>query len=579
MRRRFPRILVPIIALVSAAGLWLLFTLLPNPRPVDIGQLGGTRARTVTGAFHIHTTRSDGGADPDEVASAAERAGLEFLIFSDHGDGTRSPEAPRYRGGVLTLDAVEISTAGGHYVAIGLPATPYPLGGEPETVVEDVRRLGGFGVVAHPASKKSDLRWSDLSLDVDGIEWLNADSEWRDESPLRLLPATVRYLLRPHTVLASLLDRPVRAFAAWDKLAARRRTVGFAGSDAHGQVRQATTRDGESPWVIGFPDYEQLFRTFSQHVQLARPWSGNPHGDATLLLDALRGGRIFTVVDALAAPAALSFEAFSSGRTYGMGEQVPDAQVDASPVELRAAAALPDEGRIVLFANGRPVTESYGPELRHRTEEPGVYRIEVHIANAPGTPPIPWIVSNPIYIGAPQMAAAASAPRTPTSTAALIGGGEGDEGVDWVVERDESSRGSVEIGSGGLTFRYRLGLQAAPDLFVAAVRALEPNDLDSFDGVGFDVVATKSLRVSMQLRAAGGATEQRWRRSFYADTTAQRVTIPFDEMKPVSRDTSESPPQNGPRQSDSLLFVVDVVNALPGSAAEVVVSELALERW
>src|SRR5437660_1084547 len=52
---------------------------------------------TVPGILHVHTTRSDGGGTVDEVAAAAARAGLAFVIFTDHGDGTRAPDAPVYR--------------------------------------------------------------------------------------------------------------------------------------------------------------------------------------------------------------------------------------------------------------------------------------------------------------------------------------------------------------------------------------------------------------------------------------------------------------------------------------------------
>src|SRR5206468_3693727 len=86
-----------------------------------------------------------------EIAAAAARAGLKFLVFTDHGDATRPPDRPVYRSGVLCLDAVEISTTGGHYIGIDLPAAPYPLGGDARDVVEDVKRLGGFGVAARRA--------------------------------------------------------------------------------------------------------------------------------------------------------------------------------------------------------------------------------------------------------------------------------------------------------------------------------------------------------------------------------------------------------------------------------------------
>src|SRR5262245_47782735 len=90
--------------------------------------------RTVAGAYHVHSTISDGAGDVNTIAAAAKRAGLQFVILTDHGDGTRTPEAPRYVDGVLCLEGVEISTDGGHFVALGLPATPYPLGGDPAGV-------------------------------------------------------------------------------------------------------------------------------------------------------------------------------------------------------------------------------------------------------------------------------------------------------------------------------------------------------------------------------------------------------------------------------------------------------------
>ena len=68
----------------------------------------------------MHTTRSDGAAGKPAIAAAAAGAGLQFVIFTDHGDATRPPDPPVYIEGVLCLDGVEISTADGHYVACHL---------------------------------------------------------------------------------------------------------------------------------------------------------------------------------------------------------------------------------------------------------------------------------------------------------------------------------------------------------------------------------------------------------------------------------------------------------------------------
>ena len=95
----------------------------------------GLQRRTIAGAFHVHSTLSDGSGTRSEIAAAAARAGLQFVVFTDHGDGTRQPEPSGYASGVLCIDAVEISTNTGHYIALGLGTAPYRLGGEASTVV------------------------------------------------------------------------------------------------------------------------------------------------------------------------------------------------------------------------------------------------------------------------------------------------------------------------------------------------------------------------------------------------------------------------------------------------------------
>src|SRR5262249_24443557 len=143
-------------AAVTSAVVVLGILSLPPPRLLLANHFYDN---TVPGIIHVHTNRSDGRASANEVATAAARAGLKFVVFTDHGDATATPEPPVYRSGVLCLDGVEISSMGGHYLALDMPAAPYPLGGDPRDVVEDVKRLGGFGVVAHPESPKPALMW------------------------------------------------------------------------------------------------------------------------------------------------------------------------------------------------------------------------------------------------------------------------------------------------------------------------------------------------------------------------------------------------------------------------------------
>src|SRR5688572_17070287 len=99
------------------------------PRPLRTTSASDAFGQVLAGAFHIHTIQSDGALGRQQIALAASRAGLHFAVFTDHGDGTRAPSPPEYLHGVLCIDGVEVSTNQGHYVALGLPAVPYPLGG------------------------------------------------------------------------------------------------------------------------------------------------------------------------------------------------------------------------------------------------------------------------------------------------------------------------------------------------------------------------------------------------------------------------------------------------------------------
>ena len=571
MHTRGARVLRGMVGGVVLAVGCLLLTLPQKPQQVDMTRWSGVNGSAVSGAFHIHTTRSDGGASVDEVAKAAQRAGLEFLIFTDHGDGTQGSDPPQYRSGVLTLDGVEVSTAGGHYIAVDLPPTPYPLGGEPDSVIEDVRRLGGFGIVAHPTSSNTDLRWNGSTQDFDGIEWLNGDSQWRDENAASLLVAAPRYLLRPSETLASLLDRPDDALTVWDESTRYRKVVGLAGSDAHALIATGTNND-KNRWTVAFPDYEQLFRTFSIRAQLFGPLLRDADHDANELMEALRAGRIYTVIDALATPVHFQFEATGSARTYSMGERVPVGDT----VELYANVAAPVGSNLVLLADGTPVHTATDSELRYRFPSPASYRVEVYLDNSPGSPKIPWIVSNPIYIGEePEMRV--PSPRIPSVTVPLTAGGEGSSTSTWAIEHDANSTATVRIDAGRITFNYRLGDSIANDLSAAAVRLLDVGELVGFDGVGFDVVSDRPVRLSFQLRAGTftGEGEPRWRQSFYADTTPRRVIINFDELDPVAASLQA---QVDLSQTNALLVVVDQVNSLPGSEAEVVLSDVSLER-
>ena len=64
---------------------------------------------------------------------------------------------------------------------------------------------------------------------------------------------------------------------------------------------------------------------FSARVILGAPPTGDAGRDAALLLDAIREGAVFSVVDAIAGPGALDFRAAAGGAIVPMGEMLPAA--------------------------------------------------------------------------------------------------------------------------------------------------------------------------------------------------------------------------------------------------------------
>ena len=566
-----PRAIKVLAILLSVVAL-VLVTLLPPPTR-------GTAPpppSTVRGAFHIHSTRSDGSGSVEAIAEAAASAGLQFIILTDHGDATRAPDAPAYRSGVLTLDGVELNTASGHYAVIGLPQSPYPIAGSAEDVIEDVRRLGGFGIAAHPGSPRPSLSWQAWTAAFDGLEWLNGDSEWRDEPRLPIARALVTYLIRAPQSLGMLLDRQDGIFNRWDALARQRKIVGLAGTDAHARLgfRQRTDPDA-SALHVRLPGYEVSFRALSNHIVLDAPLSGDATLDARVVLDAIRRGHVYSVVDALASPGSLSFTATSGAQSAQLG----DALAIEGDVMLRASANAPPGTTLVLLRNGARVHEVVDAALEYNGGNgAGVYRIEAYTAISPGGPAVPWMVSNPIYAGLhPKPAPPAGIPepvsRIParTSEAAAESGPNDTSAVNAAPLTDPRAR--TFAGDPAIDWSFALSPGTPAGQF-AAVSVPVSAGLGAFDRVRFRIAAPAPMRIWVQLRAPVGNTE-RWGRTVYVDSESRLVDLPLASFAAIGVTTTSQPPLD---RVDSLLFVADTLNTRPGSKGSATISEIGFVK-
>lgn len=540
-----------VLALTVAVGVVAVTVTSMPPRAVTL-RPAPSIPEPVRGAVHVHSRRSDGTGTVDQIAAAAARAGLQFVIVTDHGDAMRQPDPPAYRSGVLCIDAVEITTAGGHLVALGLrDRAPYPLGGDPRDVVEDVARLGGMSIAAHPASPKASLRWSDWRTPVDGLEWLNADSEWRDEPAGVLLRALLTYPWRKPETLAALFDRPAEPLRTWDALNSQRRVVALAAGDAHANLGVGSDADtgGPSALHLAMPSYEQVFRTFSVALPAIR-LRGDAATDAQAVVREIRQGHLYSSIDGLASPARLSFSASSGTQTATGG----DVLAVGGAVSIQVDTNAPPGARISLLSGGQEVTFARGPTLRYAAPSiRAAYRVEVQLAD-PATERVrvPWLSSNAIYVGGLAAPAAAPAPVDARAESVVTLSASG-----WSIEKNEASRGRFDVVGpvdGRTELRLDYALQGKPDESPwVSFNLRTPPDLPRFGSLVFSGRADRPMRVWVQLRTVLPARRLYWRRSVYLDSTDRQVVLPFAEMRAIE-DGEAGPPLV---HAEAVMFVVE----------------------
>jgi hypothetical protein len=300
---------------------------------------------------------------------------------------------------------------------------------------------------------------------------------------------------------------------------------------------------------------------------LAEPLYPDPATAAGQVITALKAGRVLSAITALTQPAALTFTAVDEqGTTASQGDIVGPSD---RPITFVAQSNAPDSSVTVLRKDGRILTQTPRRELRvEAPREAGTYRIEVYLPDAPGNPPIPWIVSNPIYVR-PEGWGSAPTPRAPAMTDRHV-----IQGGPWHVEKDAESSATfshIKPPDGPVEFTYRLAGGDRRTQY-AALAISVGTGLAERKGLSFRAAASRAMRISVQARRP--KTGERWQRSVYLDAVSRDVFVPLAEMTPMAGSTSAF----DPALADTVLFVVDLTNALPGATGVVTLSDVRIER-
>ncbi len=432
-------------------------------------------------------------------------------------------------------------------------------------MVEDVRRLGGVGIAAHPGSTKDGLKWRDWDAAMDGLEWLNADSEWRDR-PWDLWRALATYPWRAAESITALLNRPAFELAQWDRLAARRPIVGLAAHDAHARLGlRGVGEPYDGAVALKVPAYAPMFAAFSNVVRLAQPLSGDAAADASSVVRALAAGRVYTVITGVALPGRVRFVAESGGRGADLGGHLaPD-----GPVVITFDADVPAGAHTTLICDGRPVASRAGGAVSWTSAaSPGACRVEVAVGADAAR--VPWLVTNPIYVRPVLSETAPRALPPPQLVLPLTGSGDA---VRWLPELAPGAQGGpspVAGHPGRVAFTWHLGDSAGQ---YAAVR-FDANAFAGFDRLIVRAGSDRPMRIWLQLRAPGGGG-RRWGQSVYVDQTPREIVVPFAALLPLDDGGARQVPLD---EVTALLVVADTVHGRPGSAGTIRFDELWLAR-
>jgi hypothetical protein len=335
-------------------------------------------AYDLTCVIHVHSTYSDGSGTVSQIARAAQRAGIDVVLLTDHDTlAAKRHGEERWYDDALVLVGEEVTPRDrDHYLAFGVDTEISPrLSGR--EICDAVRAAGGFGFGAHPFSRGSErfrrpgIKFGEPGY-LDGIElwsFLNDTGE-----RVRGFRDLARMIWAPQRAIGG---PPPDNLREWDRLCQEHRVVAMGGLDAHQfGIRIA----GHVP--LRMMSYKRSFEQLHTHVLCERAPTRELEHDRALVYDALREGRCYIANDKIAGARGFAFWADD----IHMGGEA------AYRRGVTLHAHTPQAADLQLLRDGEIVARTHSNELHHPIEGHGVHRVEVRLENRP------WIYSNPVYI-------------------------------------------------------------------------------------------------------------------------------------------------------------------------------------
>jgi hypothetical protein len=344
-----------------------------------------------TGIIHFHSEHSwDGRISIGEIINAARENNVDFLMLTDHScQEARKNGLEGWNEEVLLVVGQEISPRFNHYIAFGVDEDIAVDEGEtiaPQGYIDQVRRGGGIGFIAHPDHEGTELfhvkhfPWVDWTVSgYTGLGIWDFMTDW--QSSLTGYPKALLSFVFPayflHGPRQVTLDR-------WDRLNRTSKVVGIGELDNHDTPK---TICGLSVSVFNF---KKAFRFIRTHLLLDNPFEKDNVKDINAIINALRGGRAYIALEHFKRAEGFLMYIFDNTTTATMGDEF----ILNDNAVLRIET--PVQCKIRIVRDGKILQEDLAARLEYPISERGVYRVEAYIKILYKYRP--WIFSNPIYV-------------------------------------------------------------------------------------------------------------------------------------------------------------------------------------
>lgn len=355
------------------------------------------------GVINVHSDLSIGSSSPQQIATAAKQAGIDFVILTDLNAFEENVHNDSYSQNVLFL-------TGGKYSYLDSRLIFYSpnkeiIGknlGEAQIRFADMLTQSegvnkdSLSILAHPYLLG--YTWNgDLPPGLDGMEVINVKSlsvrAWQ-ASKASVIWSFLIYPFNPDFSLARLFLEPSEELALFDKTTQHQKMIAFAGAEASARAIPLAN------YLIKFPSYQRNFEIATNHVLLPSELTGNLNSDRQKIVGALKKGQFYLAFDALGDPKGFVATIEDRGRSYMMGSQMK--LTKGMTLNVQIPGPPKNFFEIVIYKNGDRLRTINDPEVSVPITEPGVYRVQVRIAVSMPLPDanrwISWIYSNPFYV-------------------------------------------------------------------------------------------------------------------------------------------------------------------------------------